>query len=75
VLVSSLGVLGCFLPPHDGFLLLTEPLNFLLDSDQFLLLLCSIIFIGFFILVLHLNLFKLDIALDDLYWRRCPRGD
>jgi hypothetical protein len=43
-----------------------EPLNFLLDSDQFLLLFYDFVFISIFILVLHLDLIKLDIALNDL---------
>jgi hypothetical protein len=43
-----------------------EPLNFLLDSDQFLLLFYGFVFISIFILVLHLDLIKLDIALNDL---------
>jgi hypothetical protein len=44
------------------------PLNFLLGPGQ-LLLLCS-----FILLVFYLDLLKLDIALDDLYRRRCPLG-
>jgi hypothetical protein len=47
---------------------MTEPLNFLLDSNQLLLLFGSFGFVGFFVLVLHLDLVKLDVALDDLYW-------
>jgi hypothetical protein len=66
VLSSSFGTLSCYLPPHDGFLFLMEPLNFLLDSDQFLLLFYGFVFISIFILVLHLDLIKLDIALNDL---------
>jgi hypothetical protein len=56
-----------------GFLFLMESPDFQLDSDQ-LLLLCSFIFGGFFIPGLQLDLIELNIALDDLYWRRCPQG-
>jgi hypothetical protein len=48
-LPSSFGRLSCCIPPYDGLLFLTEPLNFLLDSDRFLFLFCSFIFISFFI--------------------------
>jgi hypothetical protein len=40
-----------------------DPLDFLLDSYQ--VILCSFVL---FVLVLHMNLIKLDIVLDDLYW-------
>jgi hypothetical protein len=63
----SLGTLSCYLPPHDGFLFLMEPLNFLLDLDQLFFLFCRFIFISFFIPVLHLDLIKLGISLNDLY--------
>jgi hypothetical protein len=56
-----------------GFLFLMESPDFQLDSDQ-LLLLCSFIFGGFFIPGLQLDLIELNIALDDLYWQRCPQG-
>jgi hypothetical protein len=66
MLPSSFDALSCCLPPHDGFLFLTEPLDFVLDSDQLLLLL---LFYGFiFILVLHLDLIELGVALNDLCW-------
>jgi hypothetical protein len=54
------------LSPLDGFLFLIEPLNLLLDSEQ--LLFSSLVFRGFFVLVLQLDLFELHVSLDDLYW-------
>jgi hypothetical protein len=72
MLPSGFGTLNCCLPRHDGFLFLMEPLNLLLDSEQ--LLFYSFIFEGFFLPVLYLDLFELNISFDDLYWRRCPRG-
>jgi hypothetical protein len=65
-LTPSFGSLDYRLPPHDGFLFLTEPLNFLLDSKLFLLL-SGFIFGGFFFPVLQLDLLKLDVSLDNLY--------
>jgi hypothetical protein len=55
VLPSSFGALSDCLPSHDGFLFLSEPLYFLLDPDQFLLLFCSFDFPSFLIPVLHLD--------------------
>jgi hypothetical protein len=52
---------------------LTEPLNFLLDPDQFLLF-CDFVFLSFFIPVVHMDLVELDVALNDLCWSRCPQG-
>jgi hypothetical protein len=46
------------LSSHDGFLLLPEPLYFLLDPDQFLLFCCSFDFFSFNIPVLHLDLIE-----------------
>jgi hypothetical protein len=43
----------------NGFLILLEPLYFLLDPDQFLLLYYSFDFLGFLIPVLHLDLVEL----------------
>jgi hypothetical protein len=43
-----------------------EPLNFLLDSDQFLLLFYDFIFVIFFISILHLDSVRLGAALNDL---------
>jgi hypothetical protein len=74
VLPSSFSTLSNCLPPHDGFLFLTEPLHFLLDLDQLFFIFYSFVFISFFILVLHLNLIKLSAALNGLYQRRCPQG-
>jgi hypothetical protein len=72
VLSPGFGTLNCCLPPHDGFLFLTEPLDLLLDYEH--LLLCSFILGGFCLPILHLDLLKLSISLDDLYWQRCPRA-
>jgi hypothetical protein len=66
VLPSSFDTLSCWLPPHAGFLFLMEPLNFLLDSDQFLLLFYDFIFVIFFISILHLDSVRLGAALNDL---------
>jgi hypothetical protein len=55
------------LPSHDRFLFLLEPLYFLLDSDQRILY-CSFIFFCFLIPILHLDLVKLSVALNDLHW-------
>jgi hypothetical protein len=59
VLSPSLGALRDCLVSHNGFLILLEPLYFLLDPDQFLLLYYSFDFLGFLIPVLHLDLVKL----------------
>jgi hypothetical protein len=63
----SFGALSGCLPPHDRLLFMPESLDFLLDSDQHLLLFCSLVFISFFIPVLHLDLIKLGVALNELY--------
>jgi hypothetical protein len=72
VLPLSFGVLSYYLSSHDGFLFLHEPLYFLLDPDQFLLLYYSFDFLGFLIPVLHLDLIELGVIMNDLNWRRCP---
>jgi hypothetical protein len=72
MLPSSFDTLSCRFPPRDGFLFLTEPLDFLLDSEQLLLLFYNFIFISFFVPVLHLKLVVLSAALNDLRWLRCP---
>jgi hypothetical protein len=51
---------------HDGFLFLSEPLYFLLDPDQFLLLFYNFDFLSFLILVLHLDLVELRVIVNDL---------
>jgi hypothetical protein len=51
---------------HDGFLFLSEPLYFLLDPDQFLLLFYSFDFLNFLIPVLHLDLVELGVIMNDL---------
>jgi hypothetical protein len=55
------------LPSHDGFLFLTEPLNFLLDSNELFFLFCSCIFISFFVPVLYSDLIELSVTLNELY--------
>jgi hypothetical protein len=54
------------LRPHDGFLFLMEPLNFLLYLDQLLQLCSGFIFVVFFITLLHVDLIELDVALDGM---------
>jgi hypothetical protein len=49
---------------HDGLLFLLEAFYFLLDPDQLLLLIYSLVFFCFFILVVDLDLLKLSVALD-----------
>jgi hypothetical protein len=56
------------LSSHNGFLFLSESLYFLVDPNQLLLLYCSFIFFSFLALVLHLDLIKLSITMNDLYW-------
>jgi hypothetical protein len=73
VLPSGFGMMSYCLPPCDDFLFLVEPLDPLLDPGQ-LFLLCSFVFEVFIFPVFYLNLLNLDIALDDLYWRRYPLG-
>jgi hypothetical protein len=51
---------------HDGFLFLSEPLYFLLDPDQFLLLFYSFDFLNFLIPVLRLDLVELGVIVNDL---------
>jgi hypothetical protein len=68
MLPSSFVALSCCLPPHNGFMFLTEPLDFLLDSNQLLLFFYGFVFISFLIPVLHLDLVKLRIILNDLCW-------
>jgi hypothetical protein len=67
VLPSGLGTLSCCLPPCEGFLFLAEPLDLLLDPGQ-LFLLCGFVFEVLIFPIFYLDLLKLDIALDDLYW-------
>jgi hypothetical protein len=62
----SFGVLSDCLSSHDGFLFLSEPLYLLLDPDQLFQLYCGFIFFNFLVLVLHLNLIKLSVTLNDL---------
>jgi hypothetical protein len=73
-LPPSFDVLSYCMAPHDGFLFLLEPLYFLLDSDQFLVIYSSFDFLSFLMPVLHLDLIRLGVTVNDLKWRRCPRG-
>jgi hypothetical protein len=66
VLPSSFSALSDCLTSHDGFLFLPESLYFLLDPDQFLLFCCSFNFLGFLIPILHLDLIKLWVIVNDL---------
>jgi hypothetical protein len=45
-----------------------EPLDLLLELDQLFFLFYDFIFISFFIPVLHFDLIKLGVTLNDLYW-------
>jgi hypothetical protein len=74
VLPPSFSALSNCLTPYDGFLFLSEHLYFLLDPDQFFLFYNHFDFLSFLIPVLHLDLIKLGVTMDDLKWRRCPRG-
>jgi hypothetical protein len=56
------------LPSHDGFLLLPEPLYFLLKPGQLLLFFYDFVFFAFLIPILHLYLVELSIALNISYW-------
>jgi hypothetical protein len=51
---------------HDGFQFLSEPLYFLLEPDQFILLCCGFDFFDLLILVLHLDLIELGVVVNDL---------
>jgi hypothetical protein len=65
VLPLSFGALSGFLSSHDGLLLLSNPLYFLLDPDQ--LTLVSLGFLFFcFIPILDLDLVELSFTLVDL---------
>jgi predicted CDP-diglyceride synthetase/phosphatidate cytidylyltransferase len=74
VLSVSFDALGNCLSSHNGFLFLPELLYLLLDLDQFFLLCCSFVFFSFLIPFLHLNLIKLNVAMNGLCWRKCSRG-
>jgi hypothetical protein len=66
-LPARFSALSDCLSSHDGFLFLSKPLYFLLDPNQFLLLCCSFDFLSFLFPVLHLDLIKLGVVVDDLY--------
>jgi hypothetical protein len=69
VLSLSLNTLSSFLSSHDGLLLLSKPLYFLLDPDQLVVL--SLGFILFCIVpILDFNLVEFTFALADLWWWR-----
>jgi hypothetical protein len=63
----GLSASDCSLSSQDGFLFLPKLLNFLLDSDQLLLLCCCFVFLGFFILVMDLDLIELSVSLRRVY--------
>jgi hypothetical protein len=75
LLSISFDALSNYLPSHDGFLFLLEPLYFLLDPDQLLLLYCGFIFFSFLIPVLHLDLIKLVAALKNCTGESALMGD
>jgi hypothetical protein len=66
-------MLSYFLVPHDGFLFLPEPLYFLLDFDQLLLLCNSFYFLSFLIPFFYLDLITLIVTVNDPKWQWCPR--
>jgi hypothetical protein len=69
VLPLSLDALSGFLSSHDGLLLLSKPLYFLLDLDQLVLLsLCFIFFC--FTPILDFNLVEFSFTLVELRWCR-----
>jgi hypothetical protein len=67
VLPPSFGALSSFLSSHDGLLLLSKPLYFLLDPDQLPLVGLGFLFFCF-IPILNFDLVELDFALVDLRW-------
>jgi hypothetical protein len=69
VLPLGFHTLSCCLPPCDGFLLVAEPLDLLLDFGKFFLL-YSFTFETLIFPIFYLDLLEIHIALDDLYWRR-----
>jgi hypothetical protein len=70
VLSLTFGTLSDFLSSHDGLLLLSKPLYFLLDPDQLALVGRSFLFFCF-IPILDIDLVELGFALVDLrrWWR------
>jgi hypothetical protein len=74
ILHVSFGVFDYSLSSQDGFLFLPDPLNFLLDSGQFLLFFCCFNFLGLFVPIKDLDLVKLCVPMDHLHWQRCPWG-
>jgi hypothetical protein len=68
VLSPSFDALNDCLTSNDGFLFVPEPLYFLLDPDQFLLLCCSFNFLSFLIPILHLDLIELWVVMNDPNW-------
>jgi hypothetical protein len=74
VLSSGFSMLSDCLALHYGFLFLSEPLYFLLDSNQFLLSYSRFAFPSLLIPVLHMDLIKLGVIMNDLRQRRCPHG-
>jgi hypothetical protein len=65
VLPLSFGALSGFLSSHDGLLLLSKCLYFLLDPDQLILVDLGFLFF-YFISILDFDLVELGFALVDL---------
>jgi hypothetical protein len=74
MLSTSFSALSDGLFSHDGFLFLSKPLYFLLNTGQLLLLCCGFIFFSFLVPILHLDLVELSVALNILYWWERPQG-
>jgi hypothetical protein len=70
VLSLSFDALSGFLSSHDGLLLLSKPLYFLLDPDQLTLVSLGFLFF-YFIPILDIDLVELGFTLIDLrqWWR------
>jgi hypothetical protein len=64
-LPPGFGMLSDCPVPHYLFLFLSEPLYLMLDSNQFLLLYRSFDFLSFLIPVLHLDLIRLRVVMND----------
>jgi hypothetical protein len=68
VLSACFDVLSDCIPFYDGLLFLLVPPYFLLNPSHLLLLCCGFVFFSFIIQILHLDLIKLSVTLNDLYW-------
>jgi hypothetical protein len=56
------------IPFHDGFVFLPKTLYFLLNDGYLLLFYCGFVFFGFLVPILYMDLVKLGVALNILYW-------